>query len=116
VNVDMALTTILSAQRGLISAEDKHRIFGLMRKLHLPIHHSLCCAPVLEDALASTTAHRDGFQRLPLGMSIGGACFVNDLRSCELVSAAASLQTLEAELPWTGERVARPGKRAASHA
>jgi 3-dehydroquinate synthetase len=116
VNIDMALTTILSAQRGLIGSADRDRIFGLMRKLHLPIHHALCCGAVLEDALASTTAHRDGLQRLPLGMSIGSACFVNDLKQAELTSAAAALQAMDAELPWLGERATRPDQLRASHA
>jgi 3-dehydroquinate synthase len=94
VNVDMALTTVLSVQRGMVSARDRDRIFALMRKLHLPVHHRLCQPRMLENALADTTRHRDGLQRLPLPIGIGTACFVNDVQPSELAAAASSLRDL----------------------
>ncbi|UQA56806.1 sedoheptulose 7-phosphate cyclase [Polyangium aurulentum] len=96
VNVDMALTTVLSEQRGLISARERDRIFALMRKLDLPVHHRLCHPGVLETALADTVRHRDGKQRMPLAIGVGAACFVNDVQPAELVTAAASLRELSA--------------------
>lgn len=96
VNVDMALTTVLSVQRGMISARDRDRIFALMRKLGLPVYHRLCQPRVLEKALADTTSHRDGLQRLPLAIGIGAACFVNDVQPSELSAAATSLRELAA--------------------
>lgn len=96
VNVDMALTTIIAVQRGLISARERDRIFALMRQLDLPVYHRLCQPRVLEKALADTVRHRDGQQRLPLGIGIGAACFINDLLPSEIASAAASLRELGA--------------------
>ncbi|WNG19661.1 sedoheptulose 7-phosphate cyclase [Cystobacter fuscus] len=95
VNIDMALTTLLSVQRGLISVEERDRIFALMRKLELPVYHRLCEPAVLEEALADTVRHRDGLQRLPLAMGIGSACFVNDVQPSELCAALATLRDLD---------------------
>ncbi|MFL5355931.1 sedoheptulose 7-phosphate cyclase [Archangium sp.] len=92
VNIDMALTTLLSVQRGLIRPAEQQRIFTLMRALGLPVYHRLCEPSVLEAALADTVRHRDGLQRLPLAMGIGSACFVNDLQPSELYRAAATLR------------------------
>jgi 3-dehydroquinate synthase len=95
VNIDMALSTLLSAQRGLITPEERNRIFALMRKLELPVYHRLCNPTVLASALADTVKHRDGLQRLPLALGIGSACFVNDLQPAELFTAISTLQELE---------------------
>jgi len=94
VNVDMALTTVISEHRGLISARDRARIFALMRDMSLPLYHRLCKPAVLERALADTVRHRDGQQRLPLAIGVGSACFVNDVQPSELAAAAASLRDL----------------------
>jgi 2-epi-5-epi-valiolone synthase len=92
VNLDMALSTLLSVQRGLIRPAEQQRIFAVMRELGLPVYHRLCEPSVLETALADTVRHRDGLQRLPLAMGIGSACFVNDLQPSELYQAAATLR------------------------
>jgi 3-dehydroquinate synthase len=94
VNVDMALTTILSEQRGLTSVRERERVFALMRKLDLPVYHRLCQPRVLESALADAVRHRDGQQRMPLAIGVGAACFVNDVHPAELVAAAATLREL----------------------
>jgi 3-dehydroquinate synthase len=96
VNIDMALSTLLSTQRGLISIEERDRILALMRKLRLPVYHRLCEPTVLVKALADTVSHRDGLQRLPLAIGIGSACFVNDLQLSELFTAADTLRELDA--------------------
>ena len=96
VNIDMALSTLLSVQRGLISTGERDRIFALMRKLNLPVCHRLCESKMLEEALADTVRHRDGLQRMPLAIGIGAGCFVNDLQPSELHTAVASLRELEA--------------------
>lgn len=97
VNIDMALTTLISVHRGLITPQDQKRIFALMRQLHLPLYHPLCNPPLLVEALADTVRHRNGLQRLPLGVGIGMACFVNDIQESELVRASHSLHELAAD-------------------
>ncbi len=92
VNIDMALTTMISVRRGLITTQEQERIFALMRKLNLPLYHPLCETRLLEKALAETVRHRNGLQRVPLGIGIGMACFVNDLQTSELAHASMSLR------------------------
>ncbi|MCY1078783.1 sedoheptulose 7-phosphate cyclase [Archangium lansingense] len=96
VNIDMALTTLISAQRGMITPEERDRIFTLMRKLELPVYHRTCEPAVLVDALADTVRHRDGLQRLPLAIGIGSACFVNDVTPDEMTAAATALREMDA--------------------
>lgn len=96
VNIDMALTTLISVQRGMITPEERDRIFALMRKLELPVYHRTCEPSVLVDALADTVRHRDGLQRLPLAIGIGSACFVNDVTPEEMTAAATTLREMDA--------------------
>ncbi|GAB2858262.1 sedoheptulose 7-phosphate cyclase [Lentzea nigeriaca] len=92
VCIDMALTTCLAEQRGLVTEEERRRVLELMTRLELPTWHPLLTAELLEKALADTVRHRDGQQRLPLPVGIGSACFVNDVRPEELAQAAAALE------------------------
>lgn len=92
VCIDMALTTCLGEQRGLVTADERRRVLELMTRLELPTWHPLLTADLLQKALADTVRHRDGQQRLPLPVGIGSACFVNDVRPEELAEAAAALE------------------------
>jgi 3-dehydroquinate synthase len=92
VNVDMALTTVISWHRGLVSEQDRDRILDVMRALRLPTWHPECAPEVLHHALVETTRHRDGQQRLPLPAGIGAATFVNDVTLDELVQASRDLE------------------------
>lgn len=94
VNVDMALTTVLAEGRDLVSSHDRERIINVMRRLRLPIWHPLCKPDLLGEALHDTVRHRDGLQRIPLPVGIGGACFVNDLTVAELSRATEILSKL----------------------
>jgi 3-dehydroquinate synthase len=96
VSIDMALTTVLAEGRGLVSSRDRERILDLMRRLHLPSWHPLLESGLLGEALRDTVRHRDGLQRMPLPVGIGGACFVNDLTEVELSRAAETLSELAA--------------------
>jgi 3-dehydroquinate synthase len=91
VAVDMALTTVLSVQRGLVSSAEATRVFGVMRALGLPLWHPLCESNLLREALHDTIRHRNGQQRVPLARGIGAATFVNDLCDTELARAAEVL-------------------------
>lgn len=95
VSVDMALTTMLAERRGLVSRQDREHIVNLMRRLRLPVWHPLCEPGLLEEALHETVRHRDGLQRMPLPVGVGGACFVNDLTIAELSRAAEILRELD---------------------
>ena len=93
VAIDMAYSVILSALRGLMNVKERDRALSLISRFGLPIHHPLCTAGFMEQALADTTRHRDGLQRLPLTRGIGEAAFVNDLSYKEMEKASRLLAT-----------------------
>ncbi|KAL0055706.1 hypothetical protein WJX82_003462 [Trebouxia sp. C0006] len=97
VNIDMALTTQLAYQRGYISAEERRRVFGVMRQLGLAIWHEVCTTEVLMQGLEDTTRQRDGIQRVPFMKGIGEAVFVNDIAREEVELAAQYVSQLHAE-------------------
>jgi 3-dehydroquinate synthase len=98
VNIDMALTTQLAYQRGLLSAEDRDRVYKVMLDLGLALWDEVCTVPVLMKGLHDTTLARDGQQRVPLMDGIGAAHFVNDLTEEEVAQAAAYVAKLHAEV------------------
>jgi 2-epi-5-epi-valiolone synthase len=63
VNIDMALTTLIAENRGLVTAAQRRRVFDVMRLLELPVWHRLCTGDLLIRALQGTVRHRDGAQR-----------------------------------------------------
>ncbi|WP_441249287.1 sedoheptulose 7-phosphate cyclase [Kitasatospora sp. McL0602] len=94
VCVDMALTTVLAQRRGLVEPGERDRILALMRRLGLPVWHPLMEPETLGEALTDTVRHRDGRQRLPLPVGIGGGCFADDLTASELAASADELREL----------------------
>ncbi|GAA1980805.1 3-dehydroquinate synthase [Nocardiopsis rhodophaea] len=91
VTIDMALTTLIAHGRGLVGDTDRDRVLAVMNLLELPTHHRGCTPELLAKALADTTRHRDGLQRLPLPVGIGDAVFVNDVTDDELRRAADAI-------------------------
>lgn len=105
VAIDMALSLVIAAQRDLITERELERALNLIQTFGLPIYHPQCEEALLMEALAETTSHRDGLQRLPLSKGLGRAMFINDLTRAEVRSAAAYL----AEEGRTGPvRTAKP--------
>jgi len=91
VAIDMALSLVIAAQRDLMSAHQLSRALALIERYNLPTYHPQCEEELLLKALADTTSHRDGLQRLPLSRGIGKAVFINDLTRSEIRSAVAYL-------------------------
>jgi 2-epi-5-epi-valiolone synthase len=100
VNLDMALTTVMAAGRGMMSRSERDRVLAVMSMLGLPCWHPAITAELLADALAETVRHRDGQQRVPLPVSIGHAHFVNDVSAAEI---AVAVKQLAALCPWRGQ-------------
>ncbi|MFE9680334.1 sedoheptulose 7-phosphate cyclase [Streptomyces sp. NPDC006285] len=92
VALDMALTTVIACDRGLLTTGQRDRVLAVAEALGLPVTHDACRPDLLEQALADTVRHRDGRQRLPLPTDIGSVRFVNDLTGDEVRSAAAFLR------------------------
>ncbi|WP_449484854.1 sedoheptulose 7-phosphate cyclase [Streptomyces avidinii] len=93
VAIDMALTTVVSWQRGLLSPVDRDRVLMVMTALALPLGHPAWRADLAERALADAVRHRDGRQRVPLATGIGSALFFDDLTAAEVRAAESFLQT-----------------------
>jgi 3-dehydroquinate synthase len=96
VCVDMAVTTVLAARRGLMTDAEMHLVLDVMRALRLPAWADCLDPELLARALEDTRRHRDGQQRLPLPVGIGSATFVNDVTPDEIAAALQQLQALTA--------------------
>ncbi|QKV74055.1 sedoheptulose 7-phosphate cyclase [Amycolatopsis sp. Hca4] len=88
VCLDMALSTVLAWQRGLLAAEDCERVFSVMSALELPAWSPLHTPEALARAMRATVRRRDGRQRMPLPAGIGHCLFVDDVTEEELTAAA----------------------------
>jgi 3-dehydroquinate synthase len=104
VCIDMALTSVIARDRGLLSDEELDRVLGVMRELGLPITHPVCTLELLVGALADTVLHRDGRQLLPLTPGIGKACFVDDLRDSEIEQALRTVRAWADVVPAADSR------------
>jgi 3-dehydroquinate synthase len=98
VAIDMALSLTLASQRNLLTEQELLRALSLLETYELPTHHPRCDEQLLMKALADSTSHRDGQQRVPLSRGLGSAVFVNDLTRSEISSA----------LQYLAARAARP--------
>jgi 3-dehydroquinate synthase len=105
VNIDMALSATLAAQRGYISAIDRDRILGLMSRLGLALDHPLLESDLMWDATQSIILTRDGLLRAAVPRPIGECYFINDLSRAELDSAIAEHKRLCADYPRGGEGI-----------
>ncbi|MGW6791594.1 3-dehydroquinate synthase family protein [Streptomyces chartreusis] len=87
VSLDLTLSTIVSARRGMLPVEDLVRTARLTRRLGLPVALPHVPVEVLWNSVMERTLHRAGRQRLPLPFRIGECEFVNDLTIDELGAA-----------------------------
>ncbi|WP_327591606.1 sedoheptulose 7-phosphate cyclase [Streptomyces chartreusis] len=104
VAVDMALTTVVSCDRGLTSAADRDRVLEVLSALKLPATHPACRPELLDAALADTVRHRDGRQRIPLTTGVGTVRFADDVTRDELRAAAEFLWNRGGEPHEEGSR------------
>lgn len=102
VNIDMALSATIAAQRGYISTTDRDRILSLMSRLGLALDHPLLESDLAWDATESITLTRDGLLRAAMPKPIGDCYFVNDLSRPELDAALAEHKRLCADYPRAG--------------
>ncbi|BBD69792.1 3-dehydroquinate synthase [Nostoc commune NIES-4072] len=105
VNIDMALSATIAAQRGYISTGERDRILDLMSRIGLSLDHPLLDGDLLWDATQSISLTRDGKQRAAMPRPIGECFFVNDLTREELDAALAEHKRLCAKYPRGGKGV-----------
>ncbi|KAF3889393.1 MULTISPECIES: sedoheptulose 7-phosphate cyclase [Nostocales] len=105
VNIDMALSATLAAQRGYITSEERDRILGLMSRLGLALDHPLMDEELMWRATQSIILTRDGLLRAAMPKPIGNCFFMNDLTREELAAAISEHKQLCQNYPRGGEGV-----------
>ncbi|MBO1416093.1 sedoheptulose 7-phosphate cyclase [Streptomyces sp. FH025] len=99
VAIDMALTTGISLERGLMTEDDAVRVLDVMTGLGLsPWNDALKEQDLLVKALEDTVRHRDGLQRLPLTRGIGDHVFVNDVTPAQIEAGMAFVDSYARDL------------------
>lgn len=91
VAIDMAISTVIARQRGILKPEEAMRILDLMRALELPVIHQCCQPEFLYTVLQETAVHRGGLQHLPLPDSVGSVSFFNDISLADISAAVQFL-------------------------
>ena len=87
ITIDMALSTTLAEQRGLLSVGDRDRVLNVMSALGLSLDSDYLTADLLADATASILKTRDGLLRAAVPDPIGRCRFLNDVTVEELADA-----------------------------
>ena len=106
VNVDMALSATLAAERGYVTPEERDRILGLMSRLGLALDCPYLTADVLDEGTRAITHTRDGRLRAAVPRPIGECAFVDELGPDELGRMLELHRELCATYPRAGEGVA----------
>lgn len=102
VNIDMALSATIAANRGYITTEERDRILQLMSRLGLTIDHPLLEIDLLWQATKSIILTRDGQLRAAMPRPLGNCFFVNDLTREELEASLAEHKRICATYPRAG--------------
>lgn len=105
VNIDMAFSATLAAQRDYITTEERDRILGLMSRLGLALDHRNLDIELLWEATQAITLTRDGLLRAAVPHPIGTCHFVNDLTREELAVVLAEHKRLCADYPRAGDGI-----------
>ena len=105
VNIDMALSATIAAQRGYIPTGERDRILDLMSRIGLSLDHPLLDGDLLWYATQSISLTRDGKQRAAMPRPIGECFFANDLTREELDAALVEHKGLCAKYPRGGKGV-----------
>jgi len=97
VALDMVLSTIIAARRGICEPAVLARLVHVCATVGLPISQSVCSAADLHCRLNDTRLHRGGALNLVLPTKIGSGTFVQDLSLYELADAVSTAERLQAE-------------------
>ena len=103
VNVDMALSATLAAQRGYITTADRDRILELMSRVGLALDSPYLTRELLRKATDSIVQTRDGLLRAAVPRPIGSCFYVNELPADELDGILALHKELSSGYPRGGD-------------
>jgi 3-dehydroquinate synthase len=90
VSIDIAVSTAIAFELGLVSATERDRILHLLVNAGLPIYSSLMTPETAYRALEEMEAHRGGHLNLVLPNGVGNGVFIKEKAglSEEIVSSA----------------------------
>jgi demethyl-4-deoxygadusol synthase len=103
ISIDMALSTTLAEQRGLVSIADRDRVLEVMSNLGLSLDSDYLTADLLAGATAAILRTRDGLLRAAVPDPIGRCTFLNDVTVDELAETLTLHKKLCLEFDRGGE-------------
>lgn len=92
VALDLNLSAIIAAGRGLLSEDDVRRLTDLTARLGLPTEVPHLDPERVWQSLVERTQHRGGRHRTPIPCQIGKCVFLDDLTRDEVLSAFTALR------------------------
>ena len=105
INIDMALSTTLAEQRGLLTASDRDRVLNTMSALGLALDSDHLTADLLANATESILKTRDGMLRAAVPDPIGKCRFLNDVTVDELADTLTLHKKLCLDFDRGGEGI-----------
>jgi 3-dehydroquinate synthase len=99
VAVDCVMSSLISEQKGLLTAEDADAMLSLYARLGLPCTVAGISAETYKRARDEITVHRDGLLRAPLPAGIGGCAYADEISDAEIDAAFARLGAFASEHP-----------------
>jgi 2-epi-5-epi-valiolone synthase len=76
VAIDMAMSSAIAVEMGLLDRQGCRRIVTLLQRLGLPVQSALADGALMRQAMLDATLHRDGSVNLVVPTSVGSADFV----------------------------------------
>ncbi|XP_060930128.1 2-epi-5-epi-valiolone synthase-like [Limanda limanda] len=95
VNIDMSFMVYVAHQRGLLTADEKHRIIRCMLGLELPVWHQDFTLALIHKSLKERLRHSAGSLRIPLPTGLGQAEIFHDMIEENVLSQAYEKWTNE---------------------
>jgi 3-dehydroquinate synthase len=93
VTCDMALSTVLAQQIGLVTKAERNRTLNMLRGCQLPVWSPVMTFELFTEAVANRVKNSMG-QRFPLPAGIGKGQIVNDVSDADLRDAFMQWQEL----------------------
>ena len=103
ISIDMAYSSTLANQRGLLSDEEHMRILNLFSRAGLSMDHHQFDEEILVKGTAAILKTRDGKLRAAVPHPIGSCVFINDLEAEEMNSALRRHKEIMKKFPRNGE-------------
>jgi len=114
VAIDIALSSALAHELGLLSFEDRNRILRSLRTAGLPISSPVLTDEVCVKALGEIEAHRGGHLNLVVPSRIGRSVFINEKQRLPVSALQRALRFLDQES--SGQTLLRPVASTVTHA